>query len=290
MNDAGDVPILEYHNIGPGRTAYDRSPAAFRADLARLYAERYRPVSLGEFLDGTIDLPAGMRPVVLTFDDARESQFRYLPDGRVDPACAIGILQGFHANHPDFAVKAVFFILPRDAFGQPSSAARKLQALVSMGCELGNHTVTHRSLRSLSDAEVQEEIAGCAAAIRKMAPAARVDTIALPMGIAPRNGALLAHGAANGLTYSNRAVLLVGAAPAPSPLTLRFNAMRIPRIQAREGPFGITYWLDRLARGRCRVCGGDPGVVAVPAGAVHALDPARLGSIRLRTYGKAPHA
>ena len=101
-----------------------------------------------------------------------------------------------------------------------------------MGCEIGNHTVTIPSSRKLSDAKVEQELADCVAKIEKLAPGTKVDTIALPMGISPKNKKLLASGSYEGQTYSNRAVLLVGANPAPAPISKRFNPMRLPRIQA----------------------------------------------------------
>ena len=38
-------------------------------------------------------------------------------------------------------------------------------------------------------------------------------------------------GAADGVEYHNRAVLLVGSNPAPAPSSAKFNPLRLPRIQ-----------------------------------------------------------
>ncbi len=193
-NEAGVVPILMYHSIdtkGVGRYkpdqvgSYVRSPQGFRKELQRLYDNDYRPVTLAEYLDNKIGIALGKSPVVMTFDDARETQFRYMPDGSVDPECAIGIMQEFARQHPDFPVKATFFVQPtpgtHTGFGQPESTQKKMQALVAMGCEIQNHTLTHANLRSLSDEKVQREIALCQQAIQKMLPQAHVDEFALPV-------------------------------------------------------------------------------------------------------------
>ncbi len=269
-NEGGLVPILEYHRIVAKTGPYDRTPGAFRHDLARLYKEGYRPILLQDLLRGDVDLPRGASPVVLTFDDADASQFRYLPgtERRVDPDCAVGILQAFARLHPGFPVRATFFVLPESAFGPARERTEKLRMLRDdLGCEIGNHTVTHRSLRAMNEESVAREIGGCVAKIEAILPGTKVESIALPMGISPRNRALLASGKGAGQTYVNKAVLLVGANPALSPFDKAFKPMRLPRIQAVEGPMGITYWLDYLKKpGRRFVSDGDPARETLTAG------------------------
>jgi hypothetical protein len=102
--------------------------------------------------------------------------------------------------------------------------------------------------------------------IQAILPGTPVETIALPMGISPRDRTLLAKGSFGGRAYTNAAVLLVGANPAPSPHTAAFDPLRLPRIQAVEGEAGITDWLDRLRKpGAVYVSDGDPGRVTRPA-------------------------
>jgi len=72
------------------------------------------------------------------------------------------------------------------------------------------------SLKKLSDAAVQKELADCLAGVHTLAPDAVVRSLALPFGISPRNRALAEDGESGGVKYHNRAVLLVGANPAPS--------------------------------------------------------------------------
>ncbi len=259
-NEGGLIPILEYHRITSKPTRYDRTAAQFRKDLERLYREGYRPILLQDLLHKRIDLPCGASPVVLTFDDADVSQFRYRPDGTIDPDCAVGILEEFAKKHDDWSTRATFFVLPESAFGPAKERTGKFRYLrETLGCEIANHTVTHRSLRSLSDEAVQKEIGGCVQKIQAILPGTQVESIALPMGISPRNRRLLAAGSFAGHSYTNAAVLLVGANPAPSPHQKEFDPLRLPRIQAVEGVAGITDWLDRLRKpGTVYVSDGDP--------------------------------
>ena len=285
-DETGVVPILEYHDIGPKESRWCRAIAAFHADLDRLYRENYRPITFAEYLDNRITTVGGKSPVILTFDDARESQFRILPDGSVDPNCVVGILEAFHKTHSDFPAKAIFFVLPQSGFGQPPLIAKKMQMLLEMGYELGNHTVTHPALRKLTDADVQKEIAGCADMVLKLAPKAKMDTIALPLGSAPKNRALLSDGGYNGVKYHNRAALLVGANPALSPIALKYDPMRLPRIQAIEGLMGITYWMDILKRHpeRRYISDGIPGTISFPKSKSDKIDHSRLEGLTVISF------
>lgn len=188
-----------------------------------------------------MDLPPGASPVVFTFDDSHPSQFQLRPDGSLDPNCALGIWQAFAKEHPDFPVRATFFVLPNTGpWGQPKLAEAKLKMLKEWGCEIGSHTLSHRSLAKLPDAEVEQELSGANAWIAKhgFEPLA----IALPYGIRPKNKALLAK--------YHRAALLVGAGPAPVKGSPEYQPFAIPRIQGTDDDYGITYWLDRVADGR----------------------------------------
>ncbi|MBC8142061.1 MAG: polysaccharide deacetylase family protein [Armatimonadetes bacterium] len=282
-NEAGLVPILEYHRITKKPTRYDRTAADFREDLERLRREHYRPVALQDLLAGKMNLPKGASPVVLTFDDADATQFRYLPMSDIDPDCAVGILQAFAKKYPDFPVVATFYVLPESAFGVAKDRAAKFKHLRDIGCEIGNHTVTHRSLKSLTDAQVQAELGGAVQKINAILPDTSVTSVALPMGISPKSAALLARGTFAGRPYMNASVLLVGANPSPSPYSENFDPMRLPRIQAVEGESGITDWLNKLGKSSVYVSDGDDTTVSVPANNAAIIASARLRGRRVVT-------
>lgn len=109
--------ILAYHRIGEPEGRWQRTPANFRTDLERLLADGYFPVNLRDLVEGRLSMvPAGKRPVVLTFDDSTIGQFRILPDGTVHPHSAVGILKAFHEAHPaDWPLRATFWASPSPA-------------------------------------------------------------------------------------------------------------------------------------------------------------------------------
>lgn len=273
-NEAGLVPILEYHDLVKTNkiTGYQYPAAAFRKDIAWLYAHHYRPISLSDYVQGRIDCPAGTSPVILTFDDALRGQFRYTDDGKVDPDCAVGILEAFHGAHPDWPLRGTFFVLtdgdPKlpPAFYQKASSQAKMEALVRDGFEIGNHTVHHRlGIRHWPDAQVEAEFAGAVVNIHKLLPGYKVDTLALPYGVYPKNQKLVVSGQSGGQSYHNICALLAGAEPAPSPMTLDFKPYRLPRIIPGNERLALRYWMDFLEahHGQKFVSDGDPNTYTV---------------------------
>lgn len=295
VNEAGRVPILEYHEIGAapsnaGRATrmMHRSLDEFQGDLQRLYDEGYRSVNLSEYLNNKMDLPIGTSPVILTFDDARSTQFRYRSDKSLDPSCAVGIMQEFTRQHPDFPMKAMFYVLPEGAFGSERYATKKMRALLDMGCELGNHTLSHHYFTRMSDAAIAKEIALGKSVTERMVPGAHLDTLALPGGCKPRshNYGVLTSGEYNGKCYANRAVLDAWGGPAPSPISTKFDPLRIPRVLAVNGGGGIPEALDELKSGASEryVSDGDPNTVTVPQRLTKFVKTARLNGLPLRAY------
>jgi peptidoglycan/xylan/chitin deacetylase (PgdA/CDA1 family) len=303
VNEVGLVPILEYHEIddhqviSPTKAVRDmhRSVVRFRHDLSRLYDAGYRPITMREYLDNRIDLPLGRSPFILTFDDARASQLRYLADGSIDPNCAVGALQAFHQAHPDFPLKATFFVLPEHAFGSaPTEAVRKLRELQTLGFELENHTLHHHYFNRMTDAAICREIALGQAGIQQAVPDAHIDVLALPGGSMPRSRhrAILLAGDADGIHYTNRAILLAGADPAPAPASVRYKPWHIPRIMAVEGESGITYWLNYLDHHKSKryVSDGIADTISVPASLAKQVDSSKLQGAQLHVYGATSNA
>ena len=266
-NTMGRIPILEYHLIGPNEGRWERHPDAFRRDLELLYARGYRPISVAQLVDGDIDLPAGLSPVVFTFDDASPSQFRYIErDGRleIDSTSAVGIWLDFRRRHPDWGNKAVFCLLSgaeagRSFFGNKNIEnqktewrMQKVRFLAEQGFELCNHTLWHANLSKYSDAEVQEQIARGVMAIDSAVPGYRVRTFALPLGAWPKNRELANRGSwtdprsGRTIAYDFDAVLLVAGNPVRSPRDTAFNPLRLERVQVMEGT--LERLLDQLDR------------------------------------------
>jgi hypothetical protein len=157
-NTKGEVLILMYHKFAATETRYDRSYDHFRHDLQRLYDMGFRPVTMSEYLSDDLHIPSGASPVVITLDDANPTQFTMADDGSADPDCAVGIWQEFARTHPDFPVKATWYVLPTVMWGQRKWEDKKVETLKESGSELACHTWSHPILRNLTDKQVKTEI------------------------------------------------------------------------------------------------------------------------------------
>ena len=276
-NPQGRIPILEYHLIGDQDSRWGRSREGFRRDLELLYRRGYRPITVAQLIDGGAELPAGMSPVVITFDDASPGQFRYLErDGslQIDPGSGVGIWLDFAGQHPDWQSRATFCLLPGASaghafFGEKSIEGQKtawrfpkLRFLAAQGFELCAHTLWHANLSTLSDAGVQEQIARSVAAIDSAVPGLRVRTFALPLGIWPRNRELAHAGSwrdprtGKVVSYRFDAILEVSGGPARSPHAPGFDPLRLPRIQVIGD--NLARELDRLEKDRYVAAGSEP--------------------------------
>jgi peptidoglycan/xylan/chitin deacetylase (PgdA/CDA1 family) len=275
-NELGRVMILEYHKLDQPEERWTRTPANFRGDLERLWERGYRLVALNDFLDGRIAIPRGTTPVVLTFDDSSPGQFRLLErngDWVPDPDCAVGILEAFERQHPEFGRAATFYVLPgadppNRLFNQKDLVARKLQYLASRGYEIGNHTLWHANLSKYPERVVRQQLATAQEWIQRDVPGYRMRTLALPMGAYPKELRWAVEGAEGKTVYRHDAILMVSGGPGPSPHARAFDPYRLPRIQALESE--LAHWLRYFERNPQEryVSDGDAGVITVPAGAL----------------------
>jgi hypothetical protein len=262
---------------------YERTHEGLRRDLDVMYQRGYRPISIAEMVDKKIDLPAGQSPVVLVFDDASPSQFRYIEKNgqlEIDPNTAVGILTAFNKAHPDWKNRAVFCMLPaaqagRSFFGDKNIEGqktewryKKVKFLADQGFELCNHTLYHARL-DRAGAKVEEFIARGNMAIDSAVPGYKVRTFALPLGMWPQNRELAKRGTwrdAKGreVSYRYDAVLEVAGGPSRSPYDPQFNPMSITRVQV-IGDSAVSRTLNGLEKhGQRYVSDGNPNVVAKP--------------------------
>ncbi|MFI9063698.1 polysaccharide deacetylase family protein [Streptomyces sp. NPDC053429] len=274
-NELGQVPVLMYHQLTEKpASVYDRTPADFRSELERLAREKYVPVTARDFQTGRIDIPAGMHPVVLTFDDSTNSQVRLGPDGTPARDTAVAILAETAKKYPAFKPVATFFV-NADAFSA-TGPRKALTWLKEHGHEVANHTDRHENLRSLDEAGARRAIYAGQQAIEKAAPGTQVTSLALPFGAMPQP----AEVASRGTGYRYDGVYLVGANPSFSPFAKAFTPGAIPRIRSagpkdEDAEFGSSRWLDKLAAGKDRyVSDGDPNTVAFPIASRNELSPA----------------
>lgn len=250
-NELGQVPVLMYHRLVAQPTSvYDRTPEAFRAELERLVAEDYVPVTTLEYATGRIDIPAGKHPVVLTFDDGDPTQFALDASGQPAPGTAIAILLDVAAKHPGFRPVASMYVNAAP-FGSADGSG-VLPWLRDHGFEIGNHTLYHTNLSSVPADQAQKAISDGQREIQRAVPDYQVKSLALPFGAIPRDPVLAMRGGADGTSYDYACVLLVGSNPAPSPFAADFDPLNTPRIRSQDATgedaaFGSTVWLDKLA-------------------------------------------
>jgi hypothetical protein len=296
-NEAGQIPIIMYHDVVniPQPKGLRYPVAMFKKDLEWLYAHNYRPVSLTQFAQGKIDCPAGMSPVILTFDDALKSQFNYDSDGKVDPDCAVGIMDAFHATHPDWPLRATFFVLtdhdPKlpPPFYQKDFAQGKMEYLVNEGFDIGNHTVHHPRMNRKTDQQVQDELAGAVEGIKAYLPNYDVNTVAMPYGIYPKHEKFLITGVSGGTTYHNICAMKAAWRPVPSPMDKAFKPYELERITAGTKFHESHWWLEQyLEKDKSAkfISDGDPQTYTINSIAKGQIDMKRLRKLgfHLRLY------
>ena len=286
-NEMGRIPVLEYHLIVPEEKGeFTRTPQQLRNDLDELYKRGYRPVNMTDVIDKRIQqLPRGVSPVVLVFDDASPSQFRYIERGGelvIDPTSAVGILEKFADEHRDWPRRAVFCMLPaaqagRSFFGDKGIEGQKtewrfpkLQFLHKQGYELCNHTLYHERL-DRAGGRVQEFIARGDMAIDSAVPGYRVRTFALPLGMWPKERQLAWKGSwtdpksKRTIAYDYDAVLEVSGNPNESPYDPKFDKTSVNRqIMYRNALVNTLDRLDREGPTGRYVSDGNPESVAKP--------------------------
>jgi hypothetical protein len=281
-NELGRIPVLMFHLVGTGESHL--TPDQFRFDIHLLRQHGFYPTTIREMVEGTMDIPAGRTPVVLTFDDSSPGQCRILADGTLDPECAVGILQA-EVDWGIWASRATFFPLlevngSNILWGQPDLAQTKLRNLVEWGYEIGSHGLTHMDFSRATAEQVRKELAGSQAQLEELIGGGyEVFTLAPPYGEYPDDRSLLLSGEHQGRRYDYSAVVMAWGESSPSPFSSEFDVTRIPRITA-AAPEAVKklmkYWKSR--REFLYISDGDPGTISYPADA-----PAELGKLRAGT-------
>ena len=279
-NESGKIMILMYHNIGEEEQTWTRTVDNLKKDLETLYEKGYRPISLTDYVTGNITTELGYTPVVLTFDDGNLNNYRYLEDGSLDPNCAVGILVEFNRTHPDFPLEATFFITSSNPFKQSRYAKEKVEALIEMGMDIGNHSKDHMNFKDASKDDLEEQLGYQAQYLETFAPEGyRVNTLALPYGSRPKNTDLeiyLQKGQYEDYSYENVAILNVGWFPAVSPYHIDFNPLSLPRVRASEmnvdnvGMYNYLSYFDNHPEEKF-ISDGNPDIITIPEDLVDKL-------------------
>jgi len=295
-NEAGQVMVLMYHGIDDEEATWVRTPENLRKDLQILFDKGYVPISLKEFVTNDFDIEAGYTPVVLTFDDGNQNNFNIIEkDGEkiIDPNSAVGIMEEFKKEHPDYPLTATFFVFGSNPFRQKELVEYKLNYLVENGYDIGNHTLGHNDMSGINDTEeIQRVIAEQAAFLESIVDGYKVNTYALCNGGRPKNKdhyPLLQKGGFEDKVYDNVAILNVGWDPSVSPIDINFNPYAIHRVRASEmnvDGVGFYDWLSVFDKHpeRRYISDGIVDIVTVPKRYEEKVDIEKLNGKELYIY------
>lgn len=286
VNELGRVPIMMYHGIiamkdnetkytggNVDKDGYNRTMESFRRDLDYYYENGYRMIRLMDYVEGNISTPLGYSPIILTFDDGREDNFKVLGKDEngliIDPNCAVGILEEYKKKYPDFSVTATFFV-NSGLFQQKEYDKEILNWLVDHGYDIGNHTTTHPDFTKINESQAKEAVAKVYQQLDEIIPGKYVPIVALPFGSPYKkthaNFSIILGGNYNEYTYQTKAALRVGWEAETSPFSSNFDATFLKRIRAYDNngvEFDIKMAFDKIKDSRY-ISDGDTLTVVIP--------------------------
>lgn len=253
VDELGVVPIMMYHGIeniennkytggNVDKDGYNRTVEAFKTDLDMYYQKGYRMIRLIDYINGSINVPIGKSPIVLTFDDGNKNNMNILgldKDGKliIDSNCAVGILESFKKKYPDYNVTATFF-LTDTLFSQPKYNNDILKWLVNNGYDIGNHTLGHVNFYKVDETATQKDVAYMYQKFDEIIPNKYIKVVALPYGspgsTTHPNFKYIISGEYNGYKYQTIGTLREGWEPNPSPFSKSFNPLFMKRIRAYD--------------------------------------------------------
>lgn len=297
-NESGQIMVVMFHNFvesyPKGNNEYTTTFDEFEKLLPELYEKKYRLISLTDMLNNNINVPAGCIPIVFTFDDGTSGQFNMIEkDGKlaVNPRSAVGIMEEFYKKHPDFGLQGTFYVnLGVKTFQGSGNMTDRMNYLIEKGFEIGNHTKTHVSLPQVKTVQkMLEEVGGNQVMMNEIVPGYSFNSFSLPFGNASKDlKEYVIKGNYQGVDYKHSAVVLVGANPAPSPVSPKFDPLALPRVRStgqKKVECDLAWWLDTLGKGSSQyVSDGNPDTVTVPNDKQKNVDMSRLNGKQLITY------
>lgn len=299
-NESGNIMIIMYHGLsGSNPEKYDRKTSDFINDLQTLYDQGYRLIALNDLMDGHITVAAGYTPVVLTFDDGKNTAFSL---ARQEEAwvpvsgCAVDIIEQFFAEHPDFGKAATFFVNgSKDPFAGQGTLAERFAYLLDNGYEIGNHTYSHTELNGLNAAQIQEQIGRVDQTIRTLCPGYVPRALTYPYGIRPKESlrAYALDGEYDGQAYHYDWGLREGQSIiSANPFHVAFDPLNAPRVRGTDDTtpeydvqdFGYFLRYYENHPERRYISDGDPNRVSVPEVNAQNINETALGGRELYVY------
>ncbi|MDR3090678.1 MAG: polysaccharide deacetylase family protein [Clostridiales bacterium] len=289
-NESGEILIIMYHGLTKGspKEPYMRSIADFKRDLRILYDKGYRLISMADFLDNNIAVPAGTTPVIFTFDDGYDTSFSLERDENGQLAlkkdCAADIMNEFYKEHPDFGRTGVFFICTTGMapFVGDGTLAERFKYLTDLGFELGNHTGSHDGMRGMSAREITKDMAEVEKMVRDNLPGYKMRVAAYPYGHLPSKNCFEAvlKGEYDGVSYDYDLVLRERKCGYSSlPYSWDFDKFNVPRVRASNNSTEDLHWcIENYEKHpeKRYISDGDPDVISIPAAFAEKLNLWRL--------------
>ncbi len=302
-NESGEIPIIMFHRFIEAyeektEKEYTTTFAEFEALLLNLYDYGYRLISMADFIDCNIKVPAGTMPMVFTFDDGTSGQFNLIEEGgslKVNPKSAVGIMAAFNEKHPDFGLKGIFYVnmdIGDNTFAGEGTLKERFEILQNLGFELGTHTwghVDYTEPKNNSAQKIQESLGKNQEKADEVLPGIRFYSLALPYGSLPDKSLYkyLESGSYNGIEYKNESIMAVGANPSVPSICKNYNSLYVPRIRA-QGRVAVdgdlTWWIPRMTSSRMFISDGDPSTIVVPEEKADTIIVERLKEKAIITY------
>lgn len=301
-NESGKIPIVMFHRFIEAYEAntekdYTTTFGEFEALLEDLYDQGFRLISMKDFIDCNISVPAGTKPMVFTFDDGSSGQFNLIEENgelKVNPKSAVGIMIEFSKKHPDFGLKGIFYVnmdIGDNTFKGQGTLKERFEMLEDLGFEIGNHTWGHVDYYDITTADkVRESLGKNQEKAEEIFPGLRFYSLALPYGHRPKNESLwpdLKEGTYNGSKYSHETIMAVGAEPSVPTISKEYNSSYVRRIRA-QGRVAVdcdlTWWLPKMTGSQMFVSDGDPSTIVVPKDKKDNVDESKLNGKKLIEY------
>lgn len=170
-----------------------------------------------------------------------------------NPESAVGIMEKFNLEYPDFGLNGTFFINSTSFFVGEGTSSERLNYLIDKGFEIGNHTSTHINFSQASIDTIQKEVGTVANLVNKLTNGYNVSALALPYGISSKEyKSYIAKGKYDEKEYENKIILLVGSTPVYSANNEKTNLLALPRVRARGGNKAVEcdlyYWLEIMEK------------------------------------------
>jgi peptidoglycan/xylan/chitin deacetylase (PgdA/CDA1 family) len=253
------------------------TPDLFRQQLQWLYDRDFYILSMADLISNKISVPAGKHPVVLTFDDSSSGQFRLLENDTgefsPDPVTAVGIMEAFFADHPDFGRGGFFAVVPTKCFSyddEVTTCEERLTWLAEHGYEIGNHTWWHQNLGDVSDETFRSQVGDAKLWIDERVPdhANRSTILVMPSGEYPAHAwqfdMLVTGFPWKGHTVQMTGVLSASGGPSVSPSSVAWDPWAIARVNTDNAILG--HWQEQIDTGGMTLytSDGNSSTVAVP--------------------------